>query len=273
VAKRRGLLDNNFYVHLSRSLSGTLEYMAIERLHDLTGSGAFDSIVLDTPPTTNALDFLDAPDRAARFFHEKVLRWFLPSAPASSWTARLLDRAGSKVLGLMGKLAGEQFVEDMTGFFTAFGDLFGAFRTRGERIRALLRDPRTVFIVVTSAERSRLDEAREIDRRLGQAGCAPRAFVVNRVEQAYAPEWLDVDAGTARAAALIGESEERVRGFVERLESHREAFHAEASLHASAVDELRAHAGSRPVFTAPRVPQNTSAREALLAIYLGLFAG
>ncbi|MFH1807885.1 MAG: ArsA-related P-loop ATPase [Pseudomonadota bacterium] len=270
--RRRGLLENRFYVHLSRSLSGTLEYMAIERLHDLSNSGAFDSIVLDTPPTTNALDFLEAPDRAARFFHEKVLRWFMPTTPNSGWTARLFDRAGSRVLGLMARLAGEQFVEDMTGFFSAFGDLFGAFRARGERIGALLRDPRSVFIVVTSPDPSRIDEAREIDRRLSEAGCAPRAFIVNRVDQAYAPEWLDLDASTTRAAALIGESEDRVRAFVERLESHRQSFHETVSLHGRALEELRAYAGARPVFSAPRVPQSGSARESLLGIYLGLFS-
>ncbi len=272
--QREKLLENRFYQHISRSLAGTLEYMAIERLHELAQSRAYDGIVLDTPPTTNALDFIDAPDRVARFFHEKVTRWFVPGSDSSTWTARLFDRAGSRVLGLMSRLAGEQFVEDMSGFFVAFGELFSAFQKRGVRVGELLRDPRSVFIVVTSPDLSRLAEAAEIDRRLSEAGCAPRAFVVNRVDQAYAPEWLDVESSTSRAAALLGAQDdpERVRAFIERLEKHRLAHHESASMHADAIEKLRAHVAPRPVFIGPRVPTSGSARQGLLALYLGLFS-
>jgi len=273
-ARRQQLLENRIYLQLSRTLAGTLEYMAIERLHDLVESRDFDSVVLDTPPTTNALDFLDAPDRAARFFHERVTRWFLPSARGAAWTAKLLDRAGSRVLGLLSRVAGEDFIEDMSGFFSAFGDLFGAFRARGERVGALLRDPRTVFVIVASPDPFRLSEAREIDRRLAEAGCAAKAFVINQVESDFVPDWLDLDASTEQAVSLLRASgeRERVRAFVERLEAHRRAHAAEASIHAEAVAKLRAYAAPRPVFAAPRVPVGRSPRTALLAIYVGMFS-
>ncbi|MBN2358660.1 MAG: ArsA family ATPase [Deltaproteobacteria bacterium] len=274
VERRRKLLENRIYLQLSRSLAGTLEYMAIERLHDIVVSEAYQGIVLDTPPTTNALDFLDAPERAARFFHERVTRWFVHRPERLSWTSRLFDRAGSTVLALLSRVVGEEFVSDMTAFFTAFGDLFGAFRARGERVSALLRDRRTVFVIVASPDPYRLPEALEIDRRLVDAGCAPRAFIVNQVEEVFAPEWLDLEASTDAAASAIEAQagRERVRAFVERLEAHRRAHHESARIHAEAVARLRAHAGNRPVFTAPRIPPGGGARESLLAIYQALFA-
>jgi anion-transporting ArsA/GET3 family ATPase len=198
----------------------------------------------------------------------------LPSSRSATWTARLLDRAGSRVLGLLGRVAGEDFVQDMSGFFAAFGDLFGAFRARGERVGALLRDPRTVFLVVASPDPFRLSEAKEIDRRLTEAGCAARGFVVNQVETSAPPELLDLEASTDQAVSLLKADGERarVRAFIERLEAHRQAHQAEVSIHGEAVAALRDYAAPRPVFVAPRVPVGRSARTALLAIYVGLFS-
>ncbi|MFH1808948.1 MAG: ArsA-related P-loop ATPase [Pseudomonadota bacterium] len=273
-ARRQALLANRFYQHMSRSLAGTLEYMAVERLHTLTRSGDYNAVVLDTPPTTNALDFLDAPDRLAVFFNEKIMRWFVPGERASSWTARLVDRAGATAMGLLSKVAGEEFVDETRGFFSAFSDLLGDFRSRGERVGRLLRDPSTTFIVVTSADAQRLDEAREIDRRLGQSGCHAGAFVVNRVDSPFLPPDVDVERALSQATTLLGGSNERerVHDFIERLEVLRHSRDVSASRHAEAVDLLRAQAGGRPVFTAPRVPAGQSPRASLLAIYLGLFA-
>ncbi|MGI5861116.1 MAG: ArsA family ATPase [Myxococcales bacterium] len=274
--RRAQLFENRFYQHLSRSLSGTLEYMAVERLHDLTASAQFDRIVLDTPPTTNALDFLEAPDRLADFFSEKVTRWFMPSAreQAPSWTARLFSRAGSTALGLLSRVAGESFVEDTVGFFAAFADIFGHVRTRGVAVGKLLRDPSTLFLIVCSPDSNRLSEAMEIDRRLAQAGCTAGAFIVNRVDEPFVPEPEDLERAVERTAALLGEKQgsERVRAFLRRLEKTREAHQSAAAAHARALAELRAHAGARPVYAAPRVPGGQSPRAALLALYVGLFS-
>ncbi len=272
--RRAGLLNNRFYQHLSRSLAGTLEYMAVERLHTLTRSGDYDTVVLDTPPTSNALDFLDAPDRLAIFFNERITRWFVPSKRSASWTARLVDRAGARVMGVIGKIAGEDFAQETSGFFAAFSDLLGDFRLRGERVGKLLRDPRTVFVVITSPDMQRQDEAEEIDRRLTEAGCKAHAFVINRVDAPFFAEGVDAERTLRRATELLGGSDERERvtGFIERLEAVRRSRDSAASNHAEALARLRQIAGERPVFSAPRVPAGHSPRAALLAIYLGLFA-
>jgi anion-transporting ArsA/GET3 family ATPase len=273
--RRTSLLANRFYQHLSRSLAGTLEYMAVERLYNLSRSELFERIVLDTPPTTNALDFLEAPDRIASFFSEKVTRWFRPSDQPPSWARRLFSRAGSTALSLMARVAGREFVDETIAFFGAFGDLLGQFRVRGVEVGELLRDARTALIVICTPEAGRLAEAEAIDRRLAATGNPARAFIVNRVDETFIPADLDLEGAIARATALLGGPTERVRvqAFVERLETLRRAQASAAAAHAETIAALRRYADPRPVFTAPRVPSGQSPRAALLALYVGLFAG
>jgi len=272
--RRASLLANRFYQHMSRSLAGTLEYMAVERLHELTRGGAFDRIVLDTPPTTNALDFIDAPDRIAAFFSDRVTRWFQPQQADASWARRLWGRAGGAALSLMSRVAGQDFTLETVGFFAAFGDLMSHFRTRGQVVGGLLRDPRTAFVVVCSPDANRLSEALQIDRSLDGAGCRVHAFIVNRVDEPFLPGDLDLEDAVAHATALLGGGSERprVRLFVERLETLRRAQDSAAAVHAQVVEKLRAEVAPRPVITAPRVPSGQSPRAALLALYVALFA-
>ncbi len=272
-AQRERLLQNRFYQSISRSLVGTLEYMAVERLHDLVRAGAYDGIVLDTPPTTNALDFLEAPQKLASLFSDTLLRAFRP-AQASSWTSKLFSGASSAALGLLSRVAGQEFVDETVGFFDAFADVFGSFRTRGLEVGRLLRDEKTVFVIVLGPDPGRLAEAKEIDQRLAEAGCPARAFIVNRVDQAFLPEREELAETVARATSLLGGQAEgeRTRLFLERLEALRHAQASNAAAHARIVEELRQYAGQRPVFTAPSVPAGQSARASLLAIYVGLFA-
>jgi anion-transporting ArsA/GET3 family ATPase len=276
-ARRDALFANRFYQHLSRSLAGTLEYMAVERLHELSSSARFDRIVLDTPPTTNALDFLEAPDRLAAFFDERVTRWFMPSAATGvrSWTSRLVQRAGASVVSLLSRVAGEAFVEDTVGFFGAFADLLGGFRTRGVEVGKLLRHPRTVFLIVCAPDGNRLAEALALDERLSQAGCRAHGFIVNRVDARFLPATADAQQSIDRATALLGGEGERprVEAFLRRLEALHAARESSAALQGEVVEALRARVGHRPVFTAPRVPASESPRAALLALYLGLFPG
>jgi anion-transporting ArsA/GET3 family ATPase len=275
--RRAKLLANRFYQSMSRSLAGTLEYMAVERLHALVEGGRFEAIVLDTPPTTNALDFLEAPDRLATFFSEKVTRWFMPAPrdKKASWTSRLFSKAGSSALSLLGRIAGDEFVEETTGFFGAFADLLGGFRARGLEVGKLLRDPRTVFLIVCAPDANRLAEAKQIDRRLAEAGCRAHGFVVNRVNEPFLPAEGELEGAVERATSLLGGEGERVRVriFMERLETMRKAHESSAASHAQVVESLRAYASPRPVFTAPSVPAGQSPRASLLALYVGLFAG
>jgi anion-transporting ArsA/GET3 family ATPase len=272
-ARREELLSNRVYQHISRSLSGTLEYMAVERVHELFRTGRFDSVVLDTPPTGSAVDFLEAPDRVATFFSDKITRWFMP-APASSWTSRLWSRAGTAATSLIARVAGPSFVDETVGFFAAFSDLLGHFRSRGEQVGRLLRDPRTVFLVVCAPDPARIVEAQVISEHLADEGCVPRAFIVNRVEEAFLSDPGEIERAVERAAALLGGQEEReqTRAFMDRLEKLRRQQESAAALHAEVVAAVREFAAPRPVFTVPRIPIGETPRDSLLAMYLGLFA-
>jgi anion-transporting ArsA/GET3 family ATPase len=272
--RREALLSNRVYQHISRSLSGTLEYMAVERVHELFRTGRFDRVVLDTPPTGNAVDFLEAPDRVATFFSDKITRWFMPTPAVSSWTSRLWSRAGAAATSLIGRVAGPSFVDETVGFFAAFSDLLGHFRSRGEEVGRLLRDPRTVFLVVCAPDPARIVEAQVISEHLADEGCVPRAFIVNRVEEAFLPGPGEIERAVERAAALLGGLEEReqTRAFMDRLEKLRRQQESAAALHAQVVEAVREFAAPRPVFTVPRVPVGETPRDSLLAMYLGLFA-
>jgi anion-transporting ArsA/GET3 family ATPase len=272
--RREALLSNRVYQHISRSLSGTLEYMAVERVHELFRTGRFDRVVLDTPPTGNAVDFLEAPDRVATFFSDKITRWFMPTPAVSSWTSRLWSRAGAAATSLIARVAGPSFVDETVGFFAAFSDLLGHFRSRGEEVGRLLRDPRTVFLVVCAPDPARIVEAQVISEHLADEGCVPRAFIVNRVEEAFLPGPGEIERAVERAAALLGGLEEReqTRAFMDRLEKLRRQQESAAALHAQVVEAVREFAAPRPVFTVPRVPVGETPRDSLLAMYLGLFA-
>ncbi len=274
--RRAELMANRFYRFISRSLAGTLEYMAVERLHELKRGGRFDSIILDTPPTTNALDFLDAPDRLATFFSDKITRWFMPAARQADpgWKGRLFNRAGSSVLSLLNRVAGDNFVEETVGFFSIFADLLGTFQARGEEIGKMLRDPSALFLVVCSPDPNRVAEAHAIDENLARAGCPARGFIINRVDQGFLPADEEMEQGLARITALLGGAGERtrVKVFMERLEAMRQEHASASATQQKVVEAFRQHAGKRPVFTAPAVPVGQSPRAALLAIYVGLFA-
>jgi anion-transporting ArsA/GET3 family ATPase len=274
--RREALLCNRFYQYLSRGLAGTLEYMAVERLHTLSKSGDYDSIVLDTPPTTNAVDFLDAPGRLAEFFSTNVTRWFLPSEKqaSKSWTKKIFNQAGSSALSLISRLAGETFADETSQFFQLFADLLGSFRARGLEVGKILRDSDTVFLIVCSPDPNRLSEAKAIDRHLRESGSKASGFIVNRVDEAFLPEQEELARAVQKAGSLLGGAGEmeRVGFFVERLEKLRQTRQSLSSLHAQAVEDLRAYASPRPVYSAPRVPAGQSPRASLLALYVGLFA-
>jgi anion-transporting ArsA/GET3 family ATPase len=242
-------------------------------VHELFRTERFDRVVLDTPPTSNALDFLEAPDRVATFFSEKITRWFMPAAPVS-WTSRLWSRAGAAATSIIGRVAGASFAEETIGFFSAFSDLLGHFRARGEQVGRLLRDPRTVFLVVCAPDPARIVEAQVISEHLADEGCVPRAFIVNRVEESFLSEAGEMERAVERASVLLGEMTERqqTRAFLDRLENLRRQHESAAALHARAVAAVREFAAPRPVFTVPRVPAGESPRDSLLAMYLGLFA-
>jgi anion-transporting ArsA/GET3 family ATPase len=183
-AARRRILGNHFYRHVSAALAGSHEYMAMEKLLELSGDPRYDLVVLDTPPTRHALDFLEAPDRLLGFLDTSILRYFLkPYFAAGRLTLRIATRTGALALKLADSVLGLRFLQDLSEFFLAFEGMYDGFKERAARVHALLRGQDAGFVLVASPSRSTLDEARFFHRRLVEKEMPFVTFVVNRVHQ------------------------------------------------------------------------------------------
>jgi anion-transporting ArsA/GET3 family ATPase len=177
---RDAVLSNRIYQELSNAVAGSQEYMAMEKLHELHQEGRYDLLVLDTPPTRNALDFLDAPKRLSTFIDSRALRLF--TAPGRVGL-RVVGRGTGVVFAAMKRATGIDLLEDLSEFFRSFGDMAEGFRERAERVNALLADSRTAFVLVTSPQRDAVDEAVFFHHRLLDSGLPFAGAIVNRVHQ------------------------------------------------------------------------------------------
>jgi anion-transporting ArsA/GET3 family ATPase len=203
-AARDRILRNRFYHHVSAALSGSHEYMAMEKLLELSADERWDLVVLDTPPTRHALDFLEAPDRLMGFLDTSILRWFLrPYFVAGRLTLKVATRTGAVALRVADRFLGLQFLQDLSEFFLAFESLYDGFKQRAARVHALLREPSSGFVLVASPQAPALEEALYFHRRLSEKGMPFVAFVVNRVHpDPGRPAGARRRARTALSAAL-----------------------------------------------------------------------
>lgn len=196
-AQAETILANRIYRNISGSLSGTQEYMAMEKLHELHVSGLFDLVVVDTPPTRNALDFLDAPRRLTRFLDHKLFR--LLTLPARSYF-RAVSLAAQAFLRSITRVVGGEVVSDVLAFFTAFEGMEQGFRERAKAVYDLLENPATAFVLVTSPRRDAVDEALFFATKLADAGITVQALIVNRVHPRFGGGVVALPAGPSAPA-------------------------------------------------------------------------
>lgn len=191
------ILANPVYRNISAALSGTQEYMAVEKLYELQESGAFDLIVVDTPPAQHALDFLEAPKHLARLLDNRVFRLLM----TPTWAGlRALEFGAQLMLRTIAKVAGGQAVSDTIGFFTLFEGMEEGFRARARRAEALLHSELTSFVLVCSPRRDTVDEALYLVSQMSASGAEATTVVVNRCYPRYVAlpsASADVLAGTA----------------------------------------------------------------------------
>jgi anion-transporting ArsA/GET3 family ATPase len=204
--KAKQILENPFYVALSSSFAGTQEYMAMEKLgqlrRDAQRDGTYDLIVVDTPPSRSALDFLDAPDRLSSFLDGRFVKLLL--APARG-PARLMTAGLGIVTGALSKILGGAFLRDLQTFIAAIDTVFGGFRARAQQTYALLQAPGTAFLVVAAPEPDALREAAYFVERLGEERMPLAGLVVNRASRAPLGD-LSPDEAMAASARLKRES-------------------------------------------------------------------
>ena len=199
-AQAEAIRTNRIYQNLTGMLSGTQEYMAMEKLYELTESGDFDIVVVDTPPTRNALDLLDAPRRLTRFLDNRLFRALLAPTRAS---LRLLTIATQALLRTISKVAGAEIVQDAVDFFQAFEGMEEGFSARAAAVRDLLADPATAYVLVTSPRPDSIEETTYFASRLGDSGIEPAALVVNRVHPSFGPVTTEVGDQSGDLGALL----------------------------------------------------------------------
>jgi anion-transporting ArsA/GET3 family ATPase len=212
---------NRMYQNLAGALSGTQEYMAMEKLYELTEGGDYDVVVVDTPPTRNALDLLDAPRRLTHFLENRFFRALL--VPTRAYL-RALNVATRALLRTISRVAGAEIVQDAVGFFQSFQGMEQGFHDRAGAVRALLADPSTAYVLVTSPRADAVEEAWYFADKLSDTGISPAALVVNRVHPHLGRDGVAMPSapGGSHLAAMVDNLE-----ILEDLARREDAAYAE----------------------------------------------
>ncbi|MDQ3354207.1 MAG: AAA family ATPase [Actinomycetota bacterium] len=176
AATRDAILANPLYRNVTGKFVHSHDYIAMERLYELHSSGVYDLIVVDTPPTRHAIDFLEAPERMADFFSSRLLRWLLVP-----YRSRLLNAASRPFYQIADRALGSAFLSDVAEFFILFQSMYGGFVTRAQAVEQVLEDRRTSFVVVTTLEAAPAQEARRFVEVLAAKRLHLGAVVLNRV--------------------------------------------------------------------------------------------
>ena len=262
AATREEILSNRIYQELSSAVAGSQEFTAIAKLYELDREGGFDLIVLDTPPSRNALDFLDAPDRLTDFFEGRALKVFLRPTGLGM---KIVGRGTGVVFGVLKRVTGIDLLQDLSVFFRALGGLVDGFRERAKQVKRLLGDPRTTFLLVTSPEREPVDEAIFFWSKLREAKMPFGGLVVNRVHHDALGEASTEDV----LAALDGELDPKLAA--KAAENLRD-YHVLAVRDRDSVARLAEQLNSPATIEVPHLDDDVHDVEGLLQVQRYLFA-
>ncbi|MEV6306251.1 ArsA family ATPase [Actinoplanes sp. NPDC051861] len=211
------IFANPFYQAMSSTFSGTQEYMAMEKLGQLRAGDEWDLIVVDTPPSRSALDFLDAPARLSRFLDGRMLRMLLAPARTGGRSMFSLVTASFGLFSrAVQKILGAQLLTDLSGFVAALDSMFGGFRQRADQTYRVLQDPQTAFLLVAAPERDAIREAAYFAERLVAERMPLGGLVLNRMHQTE-PAGLTAEESEAAAERLDAEGDQRITADVLRI--------------------------------------------------------
>lgn len=199
---RDTILANPLYQNITGKFIQSHDYVAMERLYEIHTSGRYDLIIVDTPPTRNALDFLDAPDRMADFFSSRLLRWLI--AP---YRSKMIGLASKPFYMVADRILGTQFLQDIAEFFILFQTMYDGFVERAQAVTSLMGGSGTSFVVVSTLEVAPAREAEFFLDLLGERGYHVGALVLNKV----LPEYLREDSGARSARVLVEDSAETAK--------------------------------------------------------------
>lgn len=242
VKSRDRILGNRIYREISGAVAGSQEFTAVAKLHELESEGEFDLIVLDTPPSRNALDFLDAPGRLSRFFDGRAIQILMRPAGIG---LRIAGGGANLVVGLLKRVTGATLFSDLAEFFTAINGITAGFSERAHAVADLLEAPTTGFIVVAAPEEGPVDEAIHLAGELEDRGMNPCAVVANRVHP---------DPGLGRRSVRSAKAKDELgEDLSMRLAEAVDAAAAAAGRDRLELDRLESGTGVEGVMTVPRM--------------------
>jgi anion-transporting ArsA/GET3 family ATPase len=270
---RDRILENRIYRQLSNALAGSQEYMAMERLFELHQEDRYDLLVLDTPPTRSALDFLDAPKRLTQFIEGRSLQVFMRPTGLGM---KLFGRGTSMMFSILRRVTGVDLLGDISEFFQAFSGMVGGFQERARRVNELLADRRTSFVVVCAPQGEPITEAVYFHRRLVEAELPFGGVIVNKVH--YESE-MEVDDGNdveAELTELLGDLDRAARDqsgdLVARLVSNLADYQALAARDRRNIRRLTRELQPRRVIQVPYLDEDVHDLAGLMEINRYLFA-
>ena len=259
-----GILGNRMYRNLTGALSGTQEYMAMEKLHELAEEGGFDVVVVDTPPTRHALDFLDAPRRLTSLLNNRFFQVLMMPTRVS---LKFVGMAAHALLRTISKVAGADVVRDAVTFFQAFEGMEEGFRTRANRVRELLTLPSTAFVLVAAPQPDSVDEAVHFAGKLAESNMSVTALIVNRVQ----PRFID-DSRLEQLTAIAGQATTQ-GGALQDLINNLAGYTAASDRDERTYVDLVARIAPAPVSRVPLLNTDVHDLEGLKVIADLLFLG
>jgi anion-transporting ArsA/GET3 family ATPase len=275
---RARILANPFYQHLSQSFAGSHEYMAIEQLCALADGGEYDLIVVDTPPTRHALDFLEAPRRIDDFLDRKVVKWFVRPYFSAGWSAlQAVNRSAAFLLRRLEQATGVSALVEISDFFNSMSGLFESFHGRVERAYEVLRGSTTAFLLVAGPEEQVLGDAEYLSTKMAELAMPLRGVILNRVHPEYRPAGKrprgdvgpeDVETVAALVARALGGSASEASQLAANFADYQTLARGESLR----IEQFRAGLPRRvPVVSVPNFARDVHDLAGLAAMHAYLF--
>ena len=258
---RERILSNRIYQQLSSALAGSQEYMAMEKLYEIWASDRYDLLVLDTPPSQHALDFLDAPQRLLQFIEGKAIKVFM--AP-TGFAAKIAGRGAGVAFSVLKRITGVDLLQDLAEFFQSFSSMVGGFQERAKKVNELLADPQSMFLIVCGPQGEAVEQAIDFHAKLADRKLPFGGAVVNKVH--YADPG---NAETVRDALsdALGDDD-----LVNRVAANFDDYSALADRDERAIERLEEDMGSDCVIQVPYLDDDVHDLEGLMEVNRYLFA-
>jgi anion-transporting ArsA/GET3 family ATPase len=265
---RRHIFSNSLYRHVTTNLTGSQEYAATLALYDIRRRGVYDLIVLDTPPTANALEFLDTPQRLAEAIASPAVQWFArPDPREKRFSLKRLGVGGAMVIRRAGRLMGSKFLDDLGAFLLDIRDVLGGFLARAREVEAVLKRPDVGFVLVLTPTAAAVDEALFFARRLRETGSPLCCFIANRTlpepSRETAQTLVSRLAAVPELAALPPDELARASA---KLAELGEFLFAVAQAQRHELDRLARSSPGVDITTVPLLPHDVSNIDSLRAI-------